>query len=79
MSRVDPKKAYPWPKPIWDAIQDEKVALGMTKEQVKMSWREPKSISQTVTAAGKSEQWVFGSGAYVYLTDGLVSGIQNEK
>ena len=79
LSRVDPKKAYPWPKPIWDTIQDEKVALGMTKEQVKMSWGEPKSIAQTVTAAGKSEQWVFGSGAYVYFTGGVVSGIQNEK
>jgi hypothetical protein len=78
-SLVDPKRAYPWPKPIWDAIQDEKVALGMTKEQVRMSWGEPKSISQTVTAAGKSEQWVFGSGAYVYFTGGFVSGIQNEK
>lgn len=79
LSRVDPKTAHPWPKPIWDAIQDEKVALGMTQEQVKMSWGEPKSISQTVTAAGKSEQWVFGSGAYVYFTGGVVSGIQNEK
>jgi hypothetical protein len=78
-SRADPKKAHPWPKAIWDAIQNEKVAIGMTEEQVRMSWGVPKSISQTVTAAGKSEQWVYGTGAYVYVTGGLVTGIQNEK
>jgi TonB family protein len=78
-SRTDPKSGLDWPKSVWDAIQDEKVALGMTKEQVTMSWGTPKSVAQTVTTAGKSEQWVYGNGAYVYFTGGLVSGIQNEK
>jgi hypothetical protein len=76
---ADPKKTYLWPNSIWDAIQHEKVALGMTGQQVRMSWGEPKSISQTITAAGNSQQWVFGSGAFVYVTHGVVSGIQNEK
>lgn len=78
-SLVDPKKAFPWPESIWNAIQDEKVSLGMTPEQVRMSWGEPKSIEQTVTAAGKSEQWVFGPATFVYFTGGLVSGVQAEK
>jgi TonB family protein len=79
-SLTDPKNGHQdWPQAVWDAIQEEKVALGMTKDQVTMSWGRPKSIDQTVTAGGKSEQWIYGNGAYVYFTGGFVSGIQNEK
>jgi hypothetical protein len=78
-STTDPKQKHQWPRIIWDAIQDGVVALGMTEEQVRMSWGEPKNIFVTSTAAGKSEQWVFASGAYVYFTGGLVSGIQGGR
>jgi hypothetical protein len=54
-------------------IQDKKVAIGMTRDQVKMSWGEPNSISQTLSASGNSEQWVFGNGARVSFTEEFVS------
>ena len=54
-------------------IIQERVAIGMTRDQVKMNWGEPNSISRTLTASGKSEQWVFGDGARVSFTEEFVS------
>jgi hypothetical protein len=54
-------------------IIQERVAIGMTRDQVKMNWGEPNSISRTLTAFGNSEEWVFGNGARVSFTEEFVS------
>ena len=54
------------------------VKIGMTKKQVReqSSWGEPLSINTTITKNGESEQWVYGSGQYLYFNHGVLSGIQ---
>jgi hypothetical protein len=53
------------------------VRLGLNAEGVlKSCWGKPSKINTTITSANKHEQWVYGSGHYVYLTDGLVTSIQ---
>lgn len=51
--------------------------IGMTAQQVRNSqWGSPKKINKTTTAFGVSEQWVYDNNRYVYLDDGIVTGIQ---
>lgn len=55
------------------------VKIGMTQEDVLMKthWGKPHSINRTTTASGTSEQWVYGSGNYLYFTNGKLTAIQN--
>lgn len=61
---------------VADAIANVQVFIGMTAAEVRLSWGHPASINRTITASTVSEQWVYGSGAYAYLTDGTVTAIQ---
>ncbi len=58
-------------------IIDSKISIGMTKEMVIDSWGKPSDINTTITEYGVHEQWVYGSGSYVYFEDGIVTTIQN--
>lgn len=51
------------------------VTIGMTKEMCTLSWGEPNSINETITAGKKSEQWVY-SGNYLYFVNGVLTTIQ---
>jgi hypothetical protein len=57
-----------------------KPKLGMIMPQVIAScWGKPRQINTTHTQAGKYEQLVYGVGRYVYLTNGLVTSIQESR
>jgi hypothetical protein len=73
----DPRKDHDWPSAVWAAIENETVDIGMTKEQVKFSLGEPKSINYTSTAERSSEQWVYERGSFVYFDGDIVKAIQN--
>jgi hypothetical protein len=60
---------------IWQTIIQGNVTIGMTKEMCKLSWGEPKSINETITAGKKSEQWVY-SDNYLYFDNGILTTIQ---
>ena len=49
----------------------------MTAEQLKMSSGEPRDINTTLMRGSRREQWVYGSGVYVYLENGEVTAIQH--
>jgi len=49
----------------------------MTTEQARLAWGTPERINRTTTAAGTREQWVYGSGNYLYFDDGVLETIQN--
>jgi hypothetical protein len=54
------------------------VRVGMTAEQVRASnWGKPEKINRSTGSYGVHEQWVYGSGNYIYLENGAVSSIQN--
>lgn len=54
------------------------VRIGMTTSEVLNSkWGKPLSINRTTTAFGTREQWVYGSGNYLYFDNNILSGIQN--
>lgn len=37
---TDPRKEHKWPAAVWKMIEDGRVQLGMTEEQVRMAWGE---------------------------------------
>jgi hypothetical protein len=56
------------------------VRIGLSPDGVlKSCWGKPTKINTTLTADHKTEQWVYGSGHYVYLTDGFVTAIQASR
>lgn len=72
----DPRVTYKWSKEVWNAIEGEKVFIGMTAEQARMSWGRPNEINRVVTERGAEEQWVYRD-SYLYISNGIVTAIQN--
>jgi hypothetical protein len=66
-----------WGKKIVKSIQEGEIFMGMTSEQVKMSWGEPDDVNRTVTEWGVHEQWVYEeSRKYLYFEDGKLTSWQ---
>jgi|SRR6516164_4077093 hypothetical protein len=59
-----------------DAILTGKIKIGMTAEQVEASCgKPPGGVNTTVTAYGKSEQWVYEND-YLYFVNGILTSYQ---
>lgn len=65
-----------WSPVITDAIVAGRIRIGMTEEMVLLAWGFPARVNTTLNANGKLQQWVYGSGNYVYLQNGIVTTIQ---
>ena len=66
-----------WPKSFQAAIRNQKVMLGMSREQARVAWGAPDDINTTITAGRRSEQWVYDNKVYIYFDNGRLSSIQN--
>lgn len=66
-----------WSKDICQAIAEDKVRVGMNAEQATAGWGKPQDINRTTNSYGVSEQWVYGSGSYLYFDDGVLTSISN--
>lgn len=56
----------------------EGVSIGMSQQDVlDSSWGRPERVNRTTTVRGVHEQWVYGSGNYLYFESGLLTSIQN--
>jgi hypothetical protein len=54
--------------------------VGLNSEGVlKSCWGKPLRINETTTAQHSHEQWVYATGDYLYLTDGIVTSIQTHR
>ena len=73
----DPKRIHNWPSTVWSAIEEGKVFIGMTEEQAILSRGKPKEINRTITSNIKNEQWVYGSGSYLYFDNGRLTAFQD--
>lgn len=63
------------PEEVAQAIRAQSIVLGMTPEQVTLSWGKPKDVNTSVGSWGVREQWVYGR-RYVYLENGKVTSFQ---
>lgn len=64
-----------------ESISEAKISIGMSRHELLLAWGLPSDINDTVTASGKSSQWVYGNPAYganyVYLDNDIITAIQN--
>lgn len=58
-----------------DESKAEKISIGMTKDQVKLSWGNPDSTSVVSGSGITVETWGYGLKQYVTFTNGKVSQV----
>lgn len=66
------------------AIARGRILTGMSAAQVRRSWGKPTKVNTSVGSYGRHEQWVYEGGGigrsqYVYLQNGIVTGIQSPE
>lgn len=61
-------------------VRENRLAVGMTKEQALESWGKPCDVNRSIYSSGVHEQWVYCRGDYerdyIYFDDGKLSAIQ---
>jgi hypothetical protein len=62
-----------WPDHIKRAVLENRVELGMTREQVTAALGEPRNVDVTPTT--RQEQWTYSGPTYLYFTDGALAMI----
>ena len=72
---IDPK----WDKATAEIIKQRKIKLGMSEQQLLLSWGKPERINKTVGSSGVHEQWVYGLGQYVYMQNGKLTSFQSSR
>jgi hypothetical protein len=65
------------PRDIQQLINSREIRLGMTKEQVLLSWGKPASINRSVGTWGVNEQWCYGSKTYLYFENAILTSFQD--
>ncbi len=76
----NPYEKYNWDPEIWAAIEAWQLLIGMTKEQVVMSWGTPTQINTTLTEAVKQEQWIYNDKldeVYLCFENGILISIKS--
>lgn len=58
-------------------IVEGRVKLGFTKKMCEESWGIPSKINKSTGSWGVQEQWVYGSGCYLYFENGKLTSIDN--
>jgi hypothetical protein len=66
-------RAKGWPKGIETAVIERRVLIGMTREQVRLSFGAPKRIDETIRASGRTEYWNYGSLGLLFEGDHLTT------
>lgn len=73
----DPYKKYQWSSSVWNQIKAGHIALGMTKEQVLLSWGEPAGKSATQADGKTVETRIYANFDTVAFINGKVKVIIN--
>ncbi len=72
---TDPRKTYAWSPKVWRAIENREVFVGMTAQQVRMSWGDPKE-TDTLSSAGNLQKWVYEGRHLLTLKNGRLITIR---
>jgi len=77
-----------WPAEIIHLIKAQKLAIGMTTEQVLISWGKPLKINSNRSRYSVTEQWIYepgrstnwyGPSGYLYFENGELTNIQTSR
>jgi hypothetical protein len=73
----DPRSLYDWEDNTWEVINNHRVIIEMTKDQVSLSWGVPDSIKKTI-AGNASEIWIYPSHECTF-TNGKLASISERQ
>ena len=76
-SRSRAINAHPWPERIKRAVLENRIEIGMTREQVTAAWGQPRSVD--VTSTTRQEQWMYGGPIYLNFTNGALVTIARAR
>lgn len=68
-----------WDLDLCQTIADRQVQIGMTAEQVRLSWGRPERVNTTTLRGYEQEQWVYGIDHYLYFRDGQLESMQTSR
>jgi hypothetical protein len=60
-------------------MDQEKVSIGMSADQVRLSWGKPERINVTQTASVDHEQWIYSDRERLYVDDGILKSVQTSR
>jgi hypothetical protein len=67
-----------WNMETCQTMDGGEVSIGMTADQVQLSWGKPKRVNASVSAQVDREQWVYGS-QYLYMQNGVLRSMQTPR
>ncbi len=72
----NPRSVYKWSNKVWDAIAANEVFIGMTRDQVILSWGVPSDYNTYTSSNLVYEQWIYRH-KYLYFWNGKLSSAQS--
>jgi hypothetical protein len=64
------------PAQILRCVQEQKICVGMTEEEVQLSWGSPSRKNKTGGVGGSFDQWVYEDDRFVYFRNGALASWQ---
>lgn len=81
--RINAAAAAEREQKVKQAIDQHRILIGMSSEQVIEAWGRPSRINRTVGQKYVSEQWIYewnnGRESYIYLDNGVLRTIQDSR
>jgi hypothetical protein len=68
-----------WNMDTCQTMDQEKVSIGMSADQVRLSWGKPERINVTQTASVDHEQWIYSDRERLYVDDGILKSVQTSR
>ncbi|MGI4789153.1 MAG: hypothetical protein ACRYFS_09930, partial [Janthinobacterium lividum] len=75
-SESDPRIKHAWPPKVWTALENKQIFMGMTSQQVRMSWGKPREVHK-VPSDSSTEQWVYDPTYLLTLKNGTLENISS--
>jgi len=73
----DPSKIYTWDESMWETINNHRIVLEMTKEQVLMSWGKPAKRENVDIDGQKMECWFYAAQMLCFNQQHLLTSIKD--
>jgi hypothetical protein len=67
-----------WEMEVCQTIDQGEVSIGMTADQVRLSWGKPEKVNATLSSKSQREQWVYGK-QYLYMQNGVLKSMQTPR
>ena len=71
-----------WAMDVCQTMDEKKVMIGMTADQVLLAWGKPTAVNVTTTANRQHEQWIYGTTSpreYLYLDNDVLKSMQHSR